>query len=984
MPATEKHSRHSGCRRIAVWVIVLLTISVAVVVVFLASGVPQRSALQTILSSQLKARVDVGEVSLRNPVSIQSLVLTDAASTVYAPFLSVENLAADYRWASDALRHIEEVRLSGVQLSAQGGPDDKNYQFLLDILSAPASEFDPTPWIPERLLVDEVWAELRHPGYYLRMDNLAASVALYSLAAGTLQVHADNLGIAWESDLAPGGHRSQGGALQLQLAWDDAGVAADIHADLGKLALLEGTASLSERGGAPYLEVNMPAARLDDPLWPAMLAAHTPIPIRFEGVTLSDVRLGLHMLESGLSVDAAELESHVSAFQIGPDEAPFYEGPLAAKVHGSYGATTAVVASVELGDGHAMSAEATFEDGGFAADFAVSPWPREMVAALLPVEHAPLLDSFPTLNTLGISGTVQQGVDGLALDSELALGLGERDTLTVPLHATMMPSAEGQKIHVETDLALGEETLALRLSGVSGGGMEIDSEVRRLHVNRWTEAFLGEAALAGLGGAFSGEVSVGVVPEEPLSVGFDLSGENLRYGELQLPEEVPTSIGGTLDYNLDDRKIRGRNLHVAQEGTADVKASDWRLNLVSGDLSAALDTQLSLAAVMTLFEMDGLYGDAELRGDLTVNERGTRLDGFNARSEDLGYETYDISVPYGMALTLAGSLGYVNDENTLSFTPIEANLDEGTRLAIEELELKFPGESTPFRMEARPLSLETNLKFLVNMEYLSSVEGGRATLTSPSLRWEGDFFLGLTTWEIVATALEMPDEMIALENLKALGEYDPGKGQTGGGPLTADRFTVYGMPFGALDTRLTLDATHLKSEGLRTTFLSGNLQLDTSVAYRDPAWSTRIDMDASGIDLTEFTNVFEPPDVVLTGIVSGTVAGEFSLEGLTSLDVDLLATEGLSMNRSMVRQILMSQYVNDAVGSKSVQKVIEKVIGKAEQRPFDRAVLELGLEDGLIVGIARLESKSLDVTVDIRAEPKALLEAIRSSTANTP
>jgi hypothetical protein len=47
-------------------------------------------------------------------------------------------------------------------------------------------------------------------------------------------------------------------------------------------------------------------------------------------------------------------------------------------------------------------------------------------------------------------------------------------------------------------------------------------------------------------------------------------------------------------------------------------------------------------------------------------------------------------------------------------------------------------------------------------------------------------------------------------------------------------------------------------------------------------------------------------------------------------------------------------------------------------------VITLHLEDGLVVGVARLESKNLDVTVDIKAEPEAILQAIQSAAEDAP
>ncbi len=79
----------------------------------------------------------------------------------------------------------------------------------------------------------------------------------------------------------------------------------------------------------------------------------------------------------------------------------------------------------------------------------------------------------------------------------------------------------------------------------------------------------------------------------------------------------------------------------------------------------------------------------------------------------------------------------------------------------------------------------------------------------------------------------------------------------------------------------------------------------------------------------------------------------------------------------MVEQILLSQQVAGVTGGKTLGKVVQKVIGEGEQRPFDRATMDLGFEGGRITGQARLESEQLNLTIDIKADPEALLEALR-------
>jgi hypothetical protein len=116
---------------------------------------------------------------------------------------------------------------------------------------------------------------------------------------------------------------------------------------------------------------------------------------------------------------------------------------------------------------------------------------------------------------------------------------------------------------------------------------------------------------------------------------------------------------------------------------------------------------------------------------------------------------------------------------------------------------------------------------------------------------------------------------------------------------------------------------------------------------------------------------------VLTGIVRGEMFCVLTPSQLRDFSLMLESTENFSMNRDMVEQLLLNQYMNDVTGSRQVSRMLQSVLGKKPQTAFDRAQIKLGLEESRIAGTALLESKSLNLTVDIKADPPALLEALR-------
>jgi len=125
-----------------------------------------------------------------------------------------------------------------------------------------------------------------------------------------------------------------------------------------------------------------------------------------------------------------------------------------------------------------------------------------------------------------------------------------------------------------------------------------------------------------------------------------------------------------------------------------------------------------------------------------------------------------------------------------------------------------------------------------------------------------------------------------------------------------------------------------------------------------------------------FTEEYKPPAVRLTGRVKGEASLRLGADGIEDLSVDLQTIDGMTMNRDAVAQILLSQYMGDVTAGKTLSKAVEQTIGTEPDRPFDSGRIELGFKDGEIVGMAKLESRLLNLTVDIKADPETLSDAM--------
>lgn len=974
--ANEETTRtRRGCGRRLAAVALLSAMGLAALGAgLLYTGTPQRLSLQYALSSQLGGVATVESVSLRNPLTVQGLTIAARGASIYGPPLRLEEARVAYALRPESGRYLASVALDGLQIAIQQGVAENNFQFLADRFRQPGGgEMDITPFLPERVSLSDLWVEIDFPSYYLRANNLGFQAELAALDRGSIALNAPVAGLAWSSVHAPGGPQSGAGAVRVNAAWDGQSADLDAEIDLGPLARLRGTASWMQRDGQPFLSFSVPEAAFEDPLWAAMVTDLSSVPFHFERLVLADTDVHLHRSDSGIVIDQANVDARIPLLTVGPAEDPYYQGPLDVAVRGQYGDETTITGKATLLNNAKVEASVRHAGEGAEGSFTWDPWPRELIAQLAPEAYAGALEILKPLNRLGARGDFAYGADGLRIDAVLALAFGDAAPVEAPLAVSRDASGA---LELETALSLHGGNVKSRIVAPMDAPVSITSALSGVQLNPWTVSLLGDAILPGFSGAISGSALLTLPPDAPVALDLDLKGAGLRYGDVVLPEEAPVEASGRVALDLDASRLASERLRVKQEGLLDASVSRWSFDIARAAMRGGIDGTLSLDAVARMFDLSDLYGDAAIQGALSITAEETSLGDFTARSGSFGYGDY--SVPYGEELELAGSLAYAYTPNSLQLAPVRATIGALAAWELGALAFQFPVGETPFSMRASAFALETDLDLLVRRGMLGAAESGRATLRGEDFAWTGEAFSGAINWDLRAASLALPEKMASFDTIAWAGQFSPAGGESGG-RLTAAHFTIYEIPFGAADTFIRIGPDHLACDRLATTFLGGNLIASGRFDYLDPAVPGTLDVEVAGLDLAEFTRIFKPPDLMLTGKVSGDAEISLSLDGLRDLHVDLVASENLSMNRGMVRQILMSQYVNDAVGSKSVQRVIEKVIGNDDQRPFEKATLQLRLEDGLIKGVARLESKSLDVTVDISAEPAAILEAMRST-----
>lgn len=982
MPSGNEAPKPRAWRR---WIRRALLTGLGLAVLFSAlwlTGFPQRFAASALLSSQIGGTSSVSSISLGNPLVVQGLTLASGAATLYGPVAQVDRLEAAYHLSPDEGRYIPSLDLTGVQLSLEQGDSGSNFQYLLDRFSQPSDGGDVTPWIPEQINLDTLGLAVHFPSFSIQAENLKAHAEMPDGQSGIARFGAPDTAVVWSSAVGGGGEQRTSGNISLEATWNPDGASMDAEVTLGELARVTGTFSSTQKDGLRSYALSIPDASLKDPLWSALANDLSPIPTRFDSLALKDSAVKFHMPATGPVIDEARVDAALSGVQVGPPDAPYYRGPLHLALHGNYGDKTEVAGTVTLREGLALDASFALAPEGLDGTFEWKSWPREDLIALVPPDYSGVLSTLEPLTRLGAKGSLSQRPDVFKVDATLAAEFGGKTSMAIPLSLAWTTETGASTLALSLEAALGESRLKSTTTVPEGGAARVENLLTNVSLNAWTALLLGKEIAPGLAASLSGRADLALPSGKPLEIALDLSSAGLGYGSLSLPAETPVTLAGTMNYDTTSGVLAGAGLKLAQEGTADLAISKWSVDLSKAALNAALDGTLSLDAIGQIFALPDLHGAAALKGNLSVGPGGTHFDGVTATSEDLGYG--ETAVPYGSQLTLTGSLAYDTANSALRLAPIQGTIGDGTQCSLAALTFHFSNDSRPLTVNFDDLNLVSDLSILKVKNLITSATGGHASISSKALVWDGKTFSGLTNWELRADSLDLPEKMGAFTNLVHTGKYDPGSGEAGGGPLSVGPFTIYEIPFGTATTELKVTPESVSCTPFETAFLGGTLTLDAELKYREANYPATIDAQGKDLDLEQFTQTFKPPDVVMTGKVNGNADLVISAEGLVDLNVDLTASDHLTLNQAAVRQILMSQYVNDAVGSKAIQKVIESVIGKDDQRSFEKAALTLHFEGGLIVGEARLESKNLDVTVDIKAEPEAILQAIQSAAEETP
>ncbi|MCC6143494.1 MAG: YdbH domain-containing protein, partial [Candidatus Hydrogenedentes bacterium] len=403
----------------------------------------------------------------------------------------------------------------------------------------------------------------------------------------------------------------------------------------------------------------------------------------------------------------------------------------------------------------------------------------------------------------------------------------------------------------------------------------------------------------------------------------------------------------------------GENAATFSKMQVDLNPFGFRAN-VEGD--TALDL------VGGWFGFKELFGQAQFSGPVRFRSDEVTAE-FKIAADPFGYG--DLVAPYGTPVTAAGTLAMNLDTKAGSVKPLRLAVGENTTMASPGFDLKF----SPFSLDG-PVEITTDFYPVVALGMLEGFTG-TGSFNGPIAVKDGAFQCDLAS-EVSAQEILLPARVLALADATFTGQLRrDGAGLGGEGSLRVGQALIAGAAIAGVAGPVRFEGENVVLENLEGQVFGGTVRMTAVLGVLAEGRPIRLQGALSGIDLGAFTAEVKPPQVVLTGMASGNFTIAFTNGAISELQVTLESNEGFSMNKDAVARVLMEQQLIDMTGGKQMQKIVEDVLGKSEQRPFERAKIDLSLREGRVVGPAQLESKGLNLTVDILADWSAIMEGLK-------
>lgn len=969
-------ARPAYARRMLRWVVrlgVAAAILAGLIALATRSGLPQAWAANWAAQAYLGAVVEVDWARTVSPARIRRLALypdRDAQARNH-PVAVAEDIAITYAVNPTDKRWIREVTVGSVWIHADASdPERPNYAFLQKLLEAPERE-EPadTRFWPLRVVIGELNAAARFAKAFVSVTGLEADARLDTAETMSGGVSGASTEVTWWVKAPEAGHRLTG--VTLNVTGSLAGVRAswDVYAEAPDLfrTALHGTGDFGEDG--PYIEARMDESWASGELL-REYASPFASPVYSDELRVAEARASTTLSQQPEYSVMAEVRAN-RIFLPGFEE-PLYGDTLAINARASGGEMVFADATATFAQGQRLtvSAQGRARDG--AVTVTIDEWAKDEFVAVLPAAFQ------ESVAPLGFDTFSAQG-EAYWEDSEYTVNLRAEssggEAMAPPISWTL--DAEGS---LEEDAPV-EGTFAARLGerSVRASGRYVDenhyqaeAHIEQVAMTPWLRFAVGAETAERVHGTIEGTIEAHVEGKDaPMEIRPELTVKDFIYETVAL-EHV--DVTGVARYDMVADRV---TLEEARADTVDgltyASLRNWAYGLVAREGGGEVELSADLGIVGRIIGLPDLFGSGSLSGSATLSE-GDFEYLFTMHSDYLGYG--DLLIPYGAELTGEGTLRYDLDAASGTLDGLTARLGEGTELRMTETRFALD----PVRAEG-DLSLNSDLQIAVEMMWAKQIEGKLAERTKFRVTDEGLF----ADWDLQVDAptLVLPEDAGFAENVRvdARGIYRDGL--EGTGTVFARRVSAGGGSIWNVEGPARLDGSRMRLYPVRGTVFDGSIEADIDVGVLEAGLPVFLTAEFDNVDLAMLTEEVQPPNTRLTGRARGNLSVDYAVDALRGFTVEAEAPKGLTVNRSLVADLLQSEKLLAGMGERVAERAMDKILGEKPQRPFDRGRLYVYLVGDTIQGQAELKSEKtadyhgLNLTVNLDMDVSALAEGLQ-------
>jgi len=1006
----ENNRRPAAARRTRLKKTALFCVGAIVVgAAFLWTGWPQDTLCSYLLSRALGARARVDGVSLLSVgrLRIDEAQIYDVDEKEVVPTFRARNI--DLRYApfdkgntQFGPRYIPTLRAESVAGNVRYlGPDNTNCSFLLNMLDATDSGTDAMSFIPQTLHVDDAEIDVTSRigtqgirGVSLDGDFLSPDRLKLEIQGQSVNVYLEP---GTEEDMAV----TQSGSVELTLERDtDTLLVHNAAIDLPGLVELRGTGRARFLHDATVLDADVRKLLLHGRKLSQIAGTFLPQHTRFDTVSVHGAHIQGASVGKDWSTGRSRLSGTVEGLVIGEhDGDEYFKGNLGFNAEGE-----GREASLEIAFDNDQKLMVMLHDDPLEVRIAIDQWSMEHLENVLPEKFQSALHFMPSLKALSGTAALTGAWPAYAADITLQPVMNGAASLPSPIVLKIKGSGtlsgtDGPLFDGNSTLSLGAEKLEMALRfeapslthlypldvagklllspGGSGGVVDFDlyadenpprSNMRlalaSVDPSHLTVLFGRGSVPGGLETRIAGTVNMNSV--RTTSLALDLHTQEFRASGLKKLDGLTISATGAAQISEERDSLTDGSLDLRVPDVGYLRVSGFSATLPRRTSSATVDGTLDLGHVAELLEIDSLSGEMSIRGSAKTDKAQLTVSPSFLVS-DLTYKGLGFS---DHPIELGGTVELDTETRDARILGVEARI--GGHTTWRARELVWAGDRTEL---SGPFTLATDLTPLVQLGVLKHVSGGSTLTGTLAVGNAGATVNGKLSGK--ADELALPNDIMVLLGASLEGLIDYSDHVSGRGELYVDTCLVAGATLRKFTCPLEFRETRLVARGAKAELFGGRLQLDSEVGLLGGELDSELDGRFVDINLGAFTEEFNVPGVVMTGVANGRITARLDAEGLHELRVAIRCDRDLTLSRGMVKRLILSGQVEGFTGAKQLSQVMARVLGDQEQRPFDKAELTLATEGESIEGSVLLKSETLNLTIDLNVDPETLVQLLQ-------